>query len=65
MLSLLYYKNLLHDNYPNKGGYLDFAFHRVVLQKEDPETVLKQTAKESTLEIQKKLKEFARFINKL
>lgn len=45
--------------------YLDFAFHRVVLQKEDPETVLKQTAKESTLEIQKKLKEFARFINKL
>ena len=45
--------------------YLDFAFHRVVIQKEDPETVLKQAAKESTLEIKKKLKEFARFINKL
>ena len=52
------------------GGYLadryvDFAFNKVILQKEDPETAIKQAAKESTQEIQKKLKEFARFINGL
>lgn len=45
--------------------YVDFAFNKVVLQGADPEAAIKQAAKESTTEIQKKLKEFARFINQL
>ena len=45
--------------------YVDFAFNKVVLQGDDPEAAIKQAAKESTLEIQKKLKEFDRFIKDL
>lgn len=45
--------------------YVDFAFSKVILQNEDPETAIKQAAHESTQEIQKKLKEFARFLDKL
>ena len=50
---------------PIANRYIDFAFNKVVLQGDDPETAIKQAAKESTLEIQKKLKEFARFIKQL
>lgn len=45
--------------------YVDFAFNKVVLQGDDPEVAIKQAAKDSTTEIQKKLKEFARFIKQL
>lgn len=45
--------------------YIAFAFNKVVLQNEDPEAAIKQAAKESTMEIQKKLKEFARYIKEL
>jgi len=45
--------------------YIDFAFNKVVLQNADPEAAIKQAAKESTDEIQRKLKEFSRYINKL
>lgn len=42
--------------------YIDFAFHSVVLQNKDPEEALKSAAKDSTDEIQRKLKEFSRLI---
>ncbi|MDD2431496.1 MAG: extracellular solute-binding protein [Firmicutes bacterium] len=45
--------------------YIDFAFNKVVIQGDDPEGAIRQAAKESTLEIQKKLREFERFINEL
>ena len=45
--------------------YIDFAFNKVVLQNENPETAIKQAAKESTDEIQRKLKEFSRYIKDL
>lgn len=45
--------------------YVDFAFHSVVLQNTDPEEAIKKAAKDSTTEIERKLKEFSRFINKL
>ncbi|MDD2431201.1 MAG: extracellular solute-binding protein [Firmicutes bacterium] len=45
--------------------YIDFAFNRVILQGEDPEVAIRDAAKESTMEIQKKLREFARFIDNL
>jgi hypothetical protein len=38
--------------------YIAFAFNKVVLQNADPEEAIKQAAKESTMEIQKKIKEF-------
>jgi len=44
--------------------YIDFAFNKVYLQNADPEVAIKQAAKDSTDEIQRKLKEFARFLNK-
>ncbi len=52
------------------GGYITdryvaFAFNKVVLGNEDPKKALKDAAAESTREIQKKIKEFARFLNKL
>ncbi len=45
--------------------YIAFAFNKVVLQNADPEEAIKQAAKESTMEIQKKLKEFSRYIKNL
>ena len=45
--------------------YIDFAFNKVVLQGDDPEAAIKQAAKESTDEIQRKLKEFSRYIKTL
>ncbi len=45
--------------------YVDFAFNKVVLQNADPEVAIKQAAKESTDEIQRKLKEFSRYIKSL
>ncbi|HHY18363.1 MAG TPA: extracellular solute-binding protein [Firmicutes bacterium] len=45
--------------------YIDFAFNKVILQNADPEESIKQAAKESNLEIQKKLKEYSRFIKSL
>jgi ABC-type glycerol-3-phosphate transport system substrate-binding protein len=45
--------------------YVDFAFNKVVVQGADPEEAIREAASESTKEIQKKLKEFARFIEKL
>lgn len=45
--------------------YIDFAFNKVVLQGANPEDAIKQAAKDSTLEIQRKLKEFARYISTL
>ncbi|MDD4693960.1 MAG: sugar ABC transporter substrate-binding protein [Firmicutes bacterium] len=45
--------------------YIDFAFTRVVLQDEDPEKALVQAAKDSTGEIQRKLREFSKFISRL
>ncbi len=45
--------------------YIDFAFTKVYLQNADPEASIRQAAKDSNDEIQRKLKEFARFINKL
>ncbi len=42
--------------------YIDFAFNRVVLQNENPETALKEAAKDSTQELERKRKEFARFL---
>jgi ABC-type glycerol-3-phosphate transport system substrate-binding protein len=45
--------------------YIDFAFNKVVLQNENPETAIKQAAKESTDEIQRKIKEFSRYIKNL
>ncbi|HHY18357.1 MAG TPA: hypothetical protein GX522_00485, partial [Firmicutes bacterium] len=45
--------------------YIDFAFNKVYLQNADPEASIKQAAKESTDEIQRKLKEFSRFLNQI
>lgn len=45
--------------------YIDFAFNKVVLQGYDPEVAIKQAAEESTKEIQRKLKEFDRYIKTL
>ena len=45
--------------------YIAFAFNKVVIGKEDPKKVLKDAASESTHEIQKKIREFARFLEKL
>lgn len=45
--------------------YIDFAFNKVVLQGDDPEAALKQAAEDSTKEIQRKLKEFDRYIKTL
>ncbi len=45
--------------------YIDFAFNKVVLQGDDPEVALKQAAEDSTKEIQRKLKEFDRYIKTL
>ena len=45
--------------------YVDFAFNKVVVQGADPEEAIREAASESSKEIQKKLKEFARFIEKL
>lgn len=45
--------------------YIDFAFNKVVLQNENPEAAIKQAAKESTDEIQRKIKEFSRYITSL
>ena len=42
--------------------YIDFAFNKVVLQNEDPEVALKKAANDSTLELERKRKEFARFL---
>lgn len=52
------------------GGYMadrciDFAFYKVYLEGVDPKEAIMQAAKESTDEIQRKLKEFARFISKI
>jgi len=45
--------------------YIDFAFNKVVIQGDDPETAIRQAAKESTDEIQRKLREFDRYIKTL
>lgn len=45
--------------------YVDFAFNSVVLQNANPEDAIKKAAKDSTTEIQRKLKEFNRMISKL
>lgn len=45
--------------------YIDFAFTTVVLQNTSPEEALKTAAKDSTDEIQRKIKEFSRFIASL
>lgn len=45
--------------------YIDFAFTSVVLQDENPEKALIQAAKDSTQEIQRKLREFSKFIARL
>ncbi len=45
--------------------YIEFAFNKAVVEKADPETVIKQAAKESTDEIQRKLKEFDKYIKDL
>lgn len=42
--------------------YIDFAFNKVVLQGADSVESIKAAAGESTLEIEKKLKEFSRYI---
>jgi len=42
--------------------YIDFAFNKVVLQNEDPEVAIKKAAADSTLELERKRKEFARFL---
>ena len=44
---------------------IDFAFYKVYLEGVDPKEAIMQAAKESTDEIQRKLKEFARFISKI
>lgn len=45
--------------------YVAFAYNKVVVNGEDPEKAIKIAAAESTMEIQKKIKEFSRFIKKL
>lgn len=45
--------------------YIDFAFNTVILQNANPEEALRQAAKDSTDEIQRKLKEFSRLIASL
>lgn len=45
--------------------YIDFAFNSVVLQNANPEDAIKKAAKDSTQEIQRKLKEFSKLIAKL
>jgi ABC-type glycerol-3-phosphate transport system substrate-binding protein len=45
--------------------YVEFAFNKVVVGKEDPKKAILQAANESTIEIQKKIKEFSRFLDKL
>lgn len=44
--------------------YIDFAFYKVYLEGADPKEAILQAAKDSTDEIQRKLREFARFISK-
>ncbi|MDD2431802.1 MAG: sugar ABC transporter substrate-binding protein [Firmicutes bacterium] len=45
--------------------YIDFAFNKVVIQGDNPEAAIRQAAKETTDEIQRKLKEFDRYIKTL
>lgn len=45
--------------------YIDFAFNKVYLQNQDPDVAIKQAAKDSTDEIQRKLREFSRFLDKI
>jgi ABC-type glycerol-3-phosphate transport system substrate-binding protein len=45
--------------------YVEFVFNKVVVGKEDPKKAILQAANESTIEIQKKIKEFSRFLDKL
>ncbi len=45
--------------------YFSFAFSKVVMQKEDPKKVLLEAAKDSNTELERKRKEFARFVDKL
>ncbi len=45
--------------------YIDFAFNQVVLQQHDPEVALKKAASDSTAELERKRKEFARFLKDL
>jgi len=45
--------------------YIDFAFSSVLFQNARPEDALIQAAKDSTQEIQRKLKEFSKYITNL
>ncbi len=45
--------------------YIAFAYNKVVINGEDPEKAIRKAAAECTVEIQKKIKEFSRFIKKL
>ncbi len=42
--------------------YIDFAFNQVVLQNHDPAVTLRKAANDSTSELERKRKEFARFL---
>ncbi|HOA90319.1 MAG: ABC transporter substrate-binding protein [Bacillota bacterium] len=42
--------------------YIDFAYNQVVLQGIDPKEAMEQAAKDSTAELERKRKEFARFL---
>ncbi|MDD4262888.1 MAG: hypothetical protein PHI65_00110 [Firmicutes bacterium] len=42
--------------------YIDFAYNQVVLQGMDPKTALEKAAKDSSSELERKRREFARFL---
>ncbi len=45
--------------------YIGFAFSKTVMQNQDPKKMILEAAKESNTELQRKQKEFARFVEKL